>query len=350
MKKIIMLLATAILLYGAPNVYAETKIHPGMSVDEIIAVLEEHGLLDQIDTPVSVEKEDATTPSTNTDQSQSLNYTVDNSNPVHTDGPCTPPPSPSFSVTGADMGNIMGTFPVTATGMPFITNTVNWVALPSTPPLPQAGVAVGNGWMLLENGDTWNNNWWIITQTGVFVTSIKIDAWHNGGNIKHAVFDIINGPEVTPGSANGLAFNRGSPATWTNFSGAVYSTPVLLGAGPVPAGHDLYGTLTINFLNGNGFSGAAPLGGFLMFKADTDCMPVQEVLLNSYDGITLNFTVLGEGAVAITTDGSVVQGPFIVERGEGQNTFITQFTPKANSCYVMTDIDTGTVMTDKYCF
>jgi hypothetical protein len=72
---------------------------------------------------------------------------------------------------------------------------------------------------------------------------------------------------------------------------------------------------------------------------------------SSYDGTTLNFTVLGEDAVAITKeDGLVVQGPFVVERGEGQNTFTTQFTPKVNSCYVMTDIDTGTVMTDKYCF
>lgn len=350
MKKISMLLAVGALLYSAPNVYAETEIHPGMSVDEIKAVLEEHGisLAPPPDSTTDI-AEDAATPST-VDQSQALPpyVRVDNSNPVHTDGPCSPPPSPSFSVTGADMGLIMGPFPVTA------------VTVPPQPPLPPpqwisigsgAGVAFGSGWMLFEQGDTWNNNWWIITNTGVTVYSITIDAWNKtGGSNKHAVFDIINGSEVTPDSANGLAFNRVSPATWTNFSGAVYSTPVLLGAGPVPAGHDLYGTLTINFLNGNGFSGAAPLGGFLMFKADTDCMPVQEVLLNSYDGTTLNFTVLGEGAVAITADGLVVQGPFVVERGEGQNTFTTQFTPKAKSCYVMMDIDTGTVMTDKYCF
>jgi hypothetical protein len=243
------------------------------------------------------------------------------------------------------MGNIMGPFPVTANTSWSSADTAMWMALPF--PLDNAGVAIGMGWMLFEQGDTWNNNWWIIT-TGVTVYSIEIDAWHRtGGSNKHAVFDIIHGPTVTPGSANGLPFTKVPPPAWTNFVNATYSTPVYLNGNT--SYNDLYGTLTINF-NSTGFSGAAPLGGLLMFKADTDCMPVQEVLLNSYDGTTLNFTVLGEGAVAITTDGSVVQGPFVVERGEGQNTFTTQFTPKADSCYVMTDIDTGTVMTDKYCF
>ncbi|BAP57255.1 hypothetical protein THII_2958 [Thioploca ingrica] len=344
MKKIIMLFAAAIFLYGAPNVYAETKIHPGMSVDEIKAVLEEHGisLAPPPDSTTDI-AEDAATPST-VDQSQALPpyVKVDNSNPVHTTGPCSPPPSPSFSVTGWDMGFIMGPFPVTAvTNQLSSPETVNWVAV--GPPAWKAGVAVGDGWLLFEQGDTWNNNWWIITDANVVVSSIKIDAWNKiGGSNKHAVFDIIHGPIVTPGSANGLPFTKVPPG-WPTNTNVVYSTPVL------GTPNDLYGVMTINFPSG--FSGAAPLGGFLMFKADTDCMPVQEVLLNSYDGTTLNFTVVGEGAVAITKeDGSVVQGPFVVERGEGQNTFTTQFTPKANSCYVMTDIDTGTVMTDKYCF
>ena len=205
-EKISMLFAAAIFLYGAPNVYAETEIRPGMSVDEIKAVLEEHGIsLAPSDSPADI-AEDAATPSTNVDQSQASYIIRDDSNPVKTTGPCTLPPSPSFSVTGADMGNIMGPFPVTANTSWSSTDTAMWMALPF--PLNNAGVAIGNGWMLFEQGDTWNNNWWIIT-TGVTVYSIEIDAWNKtGGSNKHAVFDIITGPEVTPDSANGRSFTR----------------------------------------------------------------------------------------------------------------------------------------------
>ena len=65
MKKTSMLLAATIFLYGAPYVYAdEAEIYPGMSDDEINAVLEENGIsLDPADTTESIDEEEDAAPS-----------------------------------------------------------------------------------------------------------------------------------------------------------------------------------------------------------------------------------------------------------------------------------------------
>ena len=139
---------------------------------------------------------------------------------------------------------------------------------------------------------------------------------------------------------------------------AVYSEPVLIPGHGMPTNvvdkpHDLYGTLTINF--NSPVVGLEKLPAFT-FLADTDCLPVQEVMINSYENGILNFTVVGEGAVSIMERAkngvslTAVQGPFTVDRGEGQKTFTTQFTPQSSYCYNMMDVDNLKVMTSEHCF
>ncbi|NJO14204.1 MAG: hypothetical protein HC877_00165 [Thioploca sp.] len=342
MKKTSLLLAIGALLYGASGSYALADIYPGMSDDEINAVLKEHGIsLEQPDSITgSGEEENAITPS-DVDQALALpSYvSVDDSNPVHTTGACDPPPPSSYSVTGWDMATYMGPFPVTANTAPPSPPTT-W-----TPGINPTGKAVSDGWMLVETGDTWNKYWTIITDPGVTVFSIEIDAWHNtNGSGKHAVFDIIHGSIVTPGSADGYPFTKKQPPNWPADTQVVYSTPVL---GGVPSG-DLYGVMTINFPSG--FSGAAtaPIGGQLMFRADTDCMPVNQGEVLSYNpdtgDLAMNIIADKDGLAAIMQkcgdDVNMVAGPFDLT-GYNDNTVTTSLQLKPDCCYSLEDLDSS---------
>ena len=363
MKKTSLLLAMGALLYGASGSYALADIYPDMSDQEIIDVLVANKCITipnnaDVDTAATTEEldvppEDNVIDVTAAQDPPPANIWVDDSDPVvHMGQFC------GFSPTGANMAN----FPVSVNG-----GTGSAIFVPFS--LPNSGVAVGIGWLLFEAGDTWNHKWCLVTE--IPITDIVIDplARTGPGPEKYA-FDIIYEPTHSNapvgGSQRGWGISRTSPPEVT-FE-ATYSRPVVVGNHPdVPENppienlrdrwnrvgaantHDMYGTLKIEFKDPA--LGLVELPTFFTFRADTDCLPVQEVLLNSYDGTTLNFTVVGEGAVAITTtDGAVVQGPFVVGRGDGSANIVTQFTPQAGLCYVMADVDTGKVMTEEHCF
>ena len=103
------------------------------------------------------------------------------------------------------------------------------------------------------DGDTFAANW-VLSATGRLVQSITINAL-----LGATVFDIINGGDGTPGSANGFPVT-GTVTNQVNTVGiGGYSNRIQVGAN-APVG-DLYGVLTINF---DGLVSAAT------FRADTD--------------------------------------------------------------------------------
>ncbi|BAP57757.1 hypothetical protein THII_3460 [Thioploca ingrica] len=354
MKKTSMLV-TAAILFGASSTYVlaeEFNIYPGMSDEEINAILA------QVDPVLETEPiiaEDAVDNSTSEPMGSNKpaplpSYiTVDDSKPVNKHSLC--PNHPPFFMTGAEMAQ----FPVTVT---FAGGGTEKIMFKSP------GTAAGTNWMLVEVGDTWTNQWRLYTT--VPITQIKLELLRKVGSPK-GVFDIRGPrpfpPEHTPGSAKGQPITQKLPVPPPVIFTAVYSEPVLIpghGTGTSVGGtwpetqHDLYGTLTINFTAPA--LGLRKLPALFNFLADTDCLPVQEVMLNSYNGTTLNFTVVGEGAVSImerAKDGvslTAVQGPFTVDRGDGQKTFTTQFTPQSSFCYSMMDVDNLNVMTPEHCF
>jgi hypothetical protein len=132
--------------------------------------------------------------------------------------------------------------------------------------------AVGNGWSLtldsytkstytdtIATGALWNLD---VTNSNLALDKIVIN-----GAPGNTVFDRINYPIITPGSAFGW------PIDWTRWSGsatntdftATYSTPVKLGSLPAPL-FDIYSTLTIDFDNSHYFSSS----DVFKFYADTD--------------------------------------------------------------------------------
>jgi hypothetical protein len=352
MKQTSILFTTAVLLYGASSTYVlaeeEFNIYPGMSDKEIMDILAQVDPTLEVDEPIIAEDEvdNLTSEPQGSDQLAPLpSYiTVDDTHPVNKPSLC--PNHPPFFMTGGEMAE----FPVTVTFANSITVTVPWQLFNIN-----GGKAVGKGWFLVETGDTWTNQWKLYTT--VPITQIILKPLQKVGSPK-GVFDIRGPkpfpPEHTPGSAKGRPIDQIRPTGGVIFT-AVYSEPVYIpGHLPDPP-HDLYGTLTINFNDPNGIVGLEKLPAFTFF-ADTDCLPVQEVLLNSYENGTLNFTVVGEGAVSImerSEDGvslTVVQGPFTVDRGEGQKTFTTQFTPQNGYCYSMMDVDNLNIMTPEHCF
>jgi hypothetical protein len=347
MKKTSMLF-TAAILFGASNTYVlaeEFNIYPGMSDEEINAILA------QVDPVLETEPmiaEDVVDNSTSEPMGSQTppplpSYiTVDDSKPVNKPGLC--PNHPPFFMTGAEMAQ----FPVTVT---FAGGGTEKIMFKSP------GTAAGTNWMLVEVGDTWTNQWKLYTT--VPITQIKLELLKKVGSPK-GVFDIRGPrpfpPEHTLGSAKGRPITQMLPVPPPVIFTAVYSEPVFILPDTITPlhKHDLYGTLTINFTAPA--LGLKKLPALFNFLADTDCLPVQEVALNSYDGTTLNFTVVGEGAVSImerAKDGvslTAVQGPFTVDRGDGQKTFITQFTPQNGFCYSMMDVDNLNVMTPEHCF
>ena len=85
------------------------------------------------------------------------------------------------------------------------------------------------------------------------------------------------------------------------------------------------------------------------FVADTDCLPVEGVEVNSYKDGILDFTVAGDGAVVIVKDGNPTDLRFEVSLDDGVKTFSEPLSPQAGSCYYMMDENTGEPMTPTYC-
>jgi hypothetical protein len=292
--------------------------------------------------------------------------------------------NPSFAVNGPAMAE----FPVTVNG----NDEGTWNS--------EGTVVTGNGWTLkLPVGDSWNSAWKLTVDPGFSITSILLEPFKRkeADQMKYA-FDIggkkppFPAPrppfEHTPDAARGQFIIQRTPGEPSPIFTATYSYPVYTTAPMIPGGtsshgvtppypqiapiislldstdiplyeddpnasrmptHDLYSTLEINF--DSGVTGDLLINPGFKFVADTDCLPVSEVAINSYENGVLNFTVVGEGAVAIMDNAQkLVQGPFMVERGTGQASFTTQFVPNKGSCYNMMDVDTLKVMTKDYCF
>jgi len=353
MKKTSLVLAISALLYGTSSVYV-------LADDVVLSdFITETGEL--IDSTVNLPA--------GFDDPQPLpkNVAVAGSDqPISVDWPlrmC----NPSFAVNGP----AMATFPVTVNG----SDVGVWS--------DDGKTVTGNGWTLkLPVGDSWSSAWKLTVAEGV-VTSILLEPFKrkNADQMRYA-FDIggkfprFPAPrppyEHTPDAARGQFIIQRTPSEPKPIFTATYSYPIYTTANMIPDGtgyhdwpndsvdiplddssidrlptHDLYSTLEINFMSE--FTELLIDPGF-GFVADTDCLPVSEVAINSYENGVLNFTVVGEGAVAIMDAQKLVQGPFMVERGTGQATFTTQFVPTAGSCYNMMDVDTLKVMTKDYCF
>jgi hypothetical protein len=272
---------------------------------------------------------------------------------------------PSFTVNGPAMAE----FPVTVNG----SSVGVWM---------DNRTVKGTGWTLkLPIGDTWNSAWELTTEAGTVVTSILLEpfkrqdadkmkyAFDIGGKIPRAPLpngDSLADHDHTPDSARGQFIIQRTPDEPSPIFTATYSGPVYTGdhgdtsdsigipfysddpnASRVPT-HDLYSTLEINFEEGVADLLFDP--GF-KFVADTDCLPVEAVAINSYKDGILDFTVAGDGAVAIIKDGEQTGLRFEVSRDidGGIKNFQIPFDPQPGSCYYMRDENTGDEMTETYC-
>jgi hypothetical protein len=341
MKKTSLVLAISALLYGTSGTYTFA-----IDLDTILS---------QIDTQTANEpSEDAPVPdgSTGTDPfTLPTNITVDDSVPINKQGMC----DTSFQVTG----DIMAEFPVTVVFADGGSDTVMWTKFGAY------GYALGtnNDWLLVQTGDTWytTNPWVLYTDENVSIKQVVLEPIQRKGKRSYA-FDIggkqlLTGgkPEHTPDAANGRPIVRKDPPSPKVAFTAVYSNPVYTNAHneiqtDPPGSHDLYGTLTINFKNP--VSGTEALGYLsFAFIADTDCLPVEGVEVNSYKDGILDFTVAGDGAVAVIKDGNPTGQKFDVSRDMdgGIKNFQIPFDPQPGSCYYMMDENTGEVMTPTYC-
>jgi hypothetical protein len=361
MKKTSLLLAMGALLYGTANVYAADPldIDPEMTDDEIVQVIEGMGEIVPPDGPEVAENEadpplpPGTDPPDGLDPAGALflNVGLNNDNIVHKPMMC----DPSFQVDGGAMAK----FPVTVNGGP----RVWWKQVTNTKGKAYY-VAVGKGWILVQDGDTWYkaNPWRLYSN--IPISSIllepleRITKWDPPGEKRVYAFDVGGKQhdgtfdEHTIGAARGQFIIRSTSSPTVAFT-AIYSNPVFVDHNPNPPDpididindppsennnnrvptHDLYGTLEINF--------TTPVQGGLSFKdlafafvADTDCiqLPVVQAVVSSN-----LLTLYGEGLVYVSANGSPLQGfPAFEVMKDGVNTFdvsdvIAKL--KAGSCY-----------------
>ncbi len=185
-------------------------------------------------------------------------------------------PCQATTLTGYETyGSTMSGMQVTVDYLNGTSQTETWGTTNSR---QEAGGAFGSGWSLAEAGDTYGGygNPWIFTSNGPSISSLTINAIP--GN---TVFDAVEGAEITPGSADGWAFEvvsgqapDGYPFFWNLHSydagndygttpyplpvsnPAPYSVPIDISQG------DLFGTLSVSWSKG--------FTGVLQFLADTD--------------------------------------------------------------------------------
>jgi hypothetical protein len=357
MKKTSLVLAISALLYGTSSTY-------------VLAEPTDQQILDYLDN--TTENASALDVPAGFDPSQALPLHVavaGSDEPIILDPHfrmCRNSVNGSFAVNGAAMAE----FPVTVDG-----ELGTWGVEGNKT------VVTGDGWKLtLPNGDTWNATW-TLTVTAGTVESILFKPFERDepDQMKYA-FDIggklprFPAPrpdyEHTPDAARGQFIVQRTPGTPPPIFTATYSYPIytthvgghgaadldstdipLNVAGNRKPTHDLYSTLEINFPNG-GLTGAVAIDPGFGFVADTDCLPVEAVAINSYENGILDFTVAGDGAVEIIKDGNPTGQKFDVSRDidGGIKNFQIPFVPQAGSCYYMRDENTGNAMTQNYCF
>ncbi|BAP57581.1 hypothetical protein THII_3284 [Thioploca ingrica] len=354
MKKTSLLLAIGALLYGASGSYALANINSGMTNAQILAVLQANGCIpaaNAVDlTAEEVPPEDAVVDVTAAANQNPppANIWVDDNDPVHMGKFC------GFRPTGGTMAD----FPVSVNGGASSATFRNFSLSPNS------GVAVGGGtpengggWLLFEKGDTWNNRWCLVTEMPI--TDITLDPLsRTGPGPEKYAFDIIYEPthsdEFDGGSQRGWAVTGNARFT------ATYSRPVLVDShpndlhAPYPDNlktrymanpnttHDMYGTLKIKFEAPA--LGQVDLPALFTYRADTDCLPVKEGQVVSYnpETSTLVMNILAEngGLAAIVQrcdDDISVADTFDLT---GNDTITTSLQFESGCCYSLVNADT----------
>ncbi len=369
MKKTSLLLAIGALLYGASGSYALADYRT-MSDDEIMKVLIDRGCIadpnapdgvtavDELNVPPEGEviQGDVTAAKQNPPPS---NIWVNNDNPVNMSQFC------GFRPTGFNMAK----FPVIVNGG----NPVMFGPFTAT-----SGIAIAADWILFEDGDTWNHKWCLVTE--IPITDIVIDPLsRTGPGPEKYAFDIIYEPihsgNIIDGSARGWGITQQASPKVT-FK-ATYTRPVFVPNVPnVPNGngdpfhspppfppvgnllaiwnaadnkddiHDMYGTLKIEFEDPA--LGLVELPTFFTFRADTDCLPVNQGEVLSYNpdtgDLAMNIIADKDGLAAIMQkcgdDVSMVAGPFDLT-GYNDNTVTTSLQLKPDCCYSLRDLDSS---------
>jgi hypothetical protein len=132
-------------------------------------------------------------------------------------------------------------------------------------------VPIYGTWSLTLNGDSFLEDWIVTNNTVLRLVSITIDAYP--GN---TVFDIIEDPDLTPGSERGRAtFIQGDPGYQLAYFAGIVNI-----AGSDPYG-DLWRTLTVIFNND------VKSGESTTWKVDTDniCVPIPGSILLMGSGL-----------------------------------------------------------------
>lgn len=163
----------------------------------------------------------------------------------------TTPSLTGFSTSGNQMAGMLVTAYLSGGG----TETAAWAAGGGS-----AGSAAGTGWSLAESGDTFNGTWTLTNSAAAAILRVVIS-----GKSGDTIFDIVNGPFDSPGSANGRPFTV-TGGTFAGDIAATYRNTVAI-AGTFYG--DEYETLDFTMAGGLG------AGDTLLFQADTDSSGVQ---------------------------------------------------------------------------
>ena len=360
MKKTSLMLAIGALLYGTSS-YTRAVV----SFDKIDAILSQLPVEDIVEPPEDGNS-GADDPAGTDPFILPVNVTVDDSVPVHREHICNvsvqnaPKNNPSFQVDGEQMAK----FPVTVFFGDGTSETVSWEAVPPNGSMKGVARGIIKEWFLAQKGDTWyrTNPWILHTATGVSIKKIVLEPINRYqrpvDQISYA-FDIGGAnrykadpdPQHTPDSSNGRVIEiKKPPSPNVNFT-AIYKNPVYVSGHTPDSPHDLYGILEINFTDADGIGGTTTIDVTdFAYIADTDCLPVEGVTIDSYQNGVVNFTLTGEGNAYImqrcgTDDSSQVAGPFAVDYEDGGKEFSTTLTLQ-NGCYYSVEniADDGTLM------
>jgi Peptidase family M23 len=152
-----------------------------------------------------------------------------------------------FQTMGDDMAGSKVTVFFTGGG----SGTANWLATGAG-----AGSASTAGWSLALSGDSFSSSWTLTNIGGTSIVGFSFD-----GVPGNTVFDIVDTPANSPGSANGNGFGNADASGGVSFATAAYTNRLTIGG---VFYDDLYTSMTVNF------TGALASNGTFRFIADTD--------------------------------------------------------------------------------
>jgi len=177
-----------------------------------------------------------------------------------------------FATTGAMMSGME----VTACLLDGSCSTGIWATTGAT-----SGAAATSDWSLSLTGDSFSATWALSNLTDIELVSLSINARPG-----RTVFDIINGPDASPGSANGWPVSYVPSSNAFPNATAQYSDPLSI-AGTFYG--DMYLRLALDF--GDGFLGNVGL------RMDTDNVSVGSVIEEVPEPGT--YALMGVGLLAL---------------------------------------------------